>query len=50
MTELPLSLIPTFLVPLFLMLHSICIAQARKWKGVPERSYSTVRPLQDTPL
>jgi hypothetical protein len=32
MTVLPLSLIPTFLVPLFMMLHVICIAQARAWK------------------
>ncbi|MBV8866781.1 MAG: hypothetical protein JO210_15410 [Acidobacteriaceae bacterium] len=32
MTELPLSLIPTFAVPLFLILHLICIAQARQWK------------------
>jgi hypothetical protein len=34
MTVLPLSLIPTFGVPLFLILHIICIAQARRW---PER-------------
>ena len=33
MTVLPLSLIPTFLVPLFFILHVICIAQARAWKG-----------------
>lgn len=32
MTVLPLSLIPTFLVPLFFILHVICIAQARAWK------------------
>ncbi len=32
MTVLPLSLIPTFLVPLFLMFHVICIAEARTWK------------------
>jgi hypothetical protein len=31
MTELPLSLIPSFAVPLFLILHIICIAQARRW-------------------
>lgn len=31
MTVLPLSLIPTFLVPLFLMFHVISIAQASKW-------------------
>jgi hypothetical protein len=32
MAALPLSLIPTFAVPLLLMLHIICIAQARHWK------------------
>jgi hypothetical protein len=32
MTELPLSVIPTFAVPLLLILHIICIAQARRWK------------------
>lgn len=31
MTVLPLSLIPTFAVPLFLILHIICIAHARRW-------------------
>lgn len=31
MTELPMSMIPTFAVPLFFMLHIICIAQARQW-------------------
>jgi len=39
MTVLPLSLIPTFAVPLLIMLHVICIAQARQWK---ERPYSHV--------
>jgi hypothetical protein len=34
MTVLPLSLIPTFLVPLYLILHVICIAQARGWRSV----------------
>ncbi len=33
MTVLPLSLIPTFIVPLLLIFHVICIAQARAWKG-----------------
>jgi len=32
MTVLPMSLIPTFAVPLLIMLHVICIAQARHWK------------------
>jgi len=31
MTELPLSVVPTFGVPLFVILHVICIAQARRW-------------------
>ena len=31
-TVLPLSLIPTFLVPLFLMFHLISIAQVSKWR------------------
>ncbi len=31
MTVLPMSLIPTFAVPLLIMLHLICIAQARRW-------------------
>jgi hypothetical protein len=34
MTVLPLSFIPTFLVPLYLILHLICIAQARGWRLV----------------
>jgi hypothetical protein len=32
MMELPMSMLPTFGVPLFIMLHVICIAQARRWK------------------
>jgi hypothetical protein len=32
MTVLPMSLIPTFAVPLFMMLHVISIAQARRWE------------------
>jgi hypothetical protein len=38
MTVLPLSLIPTFAVPLLLILHVICIAQAMRWpqrQGAP---------------
>lgn len=34
MTVLPMSLIPTFEVPLFLILHIICIAQAVRWPQV----------------
>jgi hypothetical protein len=37
MTVLPLSLVPTFLVPLFFIFHAICIAQARAWKTAAER-------------
>jgi hypothetical protein len=35
MTGLPMSLIPTFEVPLFLILHFISIAQARQWQEQP---------------
>jgi len=31
MTVLPMSLIPTFAVPLFFIFHIICLAQARRW-------------------
>ncbi len=31
MTVLPMSYIPTFAVPVFLILHIICVAQARHW-------------------
>ncbi len=37
MTVLPLSLIPTFAVPMLLILHLICIAHARRW---PAQSHS----------
>ena len=36
MTVLPLSLIPKLLVPLFAILHVICIAQARFWTKISE--------------
>ena len=39
MTELPMSLIPTFGVPLFMMIHIICIAQALRW---PARRYAPI--------
>ncbi|MGE5204711.1 MAG: hypothetical protein ACM3PW_03785 [Chlamydiota bacterium] len=32
MAGLPLSLIPTFAVPLLALLHIICIAQAAHWE------------------
>jgi len=47
MNVLPLSLIPTFAVPLFLILHVICIVQASRWptqgrSTIGERLHSTV--------
>lgn len=39
MNVLPLSLIPTFAVPLLLILHVICIVQASRW---PMRQRSTI--------
>jgi len=42
MTVLPMSLIPTFAVPLLLILHLICIAQARQWA---EARFSSVGEL-----
>jgi hypothetical protein len=48
MTVLPMSLIPTFAVPLFMILHFICIAQARQWQ---EQPYPRVaEPLQSSSL
>ena len=47
MTVLPLSLIPTFFVPLFLMLHVICIAQARAWCVASQTGRQTATPLQN---
>jgi hypothetical protein len=46
MTVLPLSLIPTFLVPLYLIFHVICIAQARAWTAVPGGTSPAVRRAQ----
>jgi hypothetical protein len=40
-TMLPLSIIPTFLVPVLLILHLICIAQARRWPSVSANRDST---------
>jgi hypothetical protein len=46
MTVLPLSLIPGFLVPLFLILHIICIAQARRWPAEqPQHIAKATGPL-----
>ena len=50
MTVLPLSLIPTFFVPLFMMLHVICIAQARSWKTASQAGRQVVRPLQHSAI
>jgi hypothetical protein len=48
MTVLPMSLIPTFAVPLFMILHFICIAQARQWQA---QQYPRVgEPLQSSGL
>jgi hypothetical protein len=41
MTVLPMSLIPTFGVPLFFIFHIICVAQARRWPAQGQ-----VRPSQ----
>jgi hypothetical protein len=46
MTVLPLSLIPTFFVPLFIMLHVICIAQARSWKVATQVGRTAAGALQ----
>jgi hypothetical protein len=40
-TMLPLSIIPTFEVPVLLILHLICIAQARSWPAVSANRDST---------
>jgi hypothetical protein len=41
MAVLPMSLIPTFAVPLFLVLHMLCIAQAIRWQP---RASASVEP------
>src|SRR3984893_5950423 len=46
MTVVPLSLIPTFLLRIFVMLHVICIAQARTWRTAPQRASQTPSPAQ----
>ncbi len=46
MTVLPLSLVPTFFVPLLLIFHLICIAQARAWKIAPQGPHKVARPVQ----
>jgi hypothetical protein len=44
MTVLPLSLIPSFAVPLFLILHVISIAQARRWPVRNEQIQTRLQP------
>jgi len=44
MTMLPLSLIPTFAVPLMFILHFICIVQARRWPA--QRPSRMMEPLR----
>jgi hypothetical protein len=48
MTVLPMSLIPTFAVPLFMILHFISIAHARHWQEQPYPSVA--EPLQSSGL
>lgn len=50
MTTLPLSLIPTFFVPLFLIFHVICIAQARKWQPESTRNDQALGPVHPVSL
>ncbi len=50
MTVLPLSLVPTFLVPLFFIFHVICIAQARGWKGAPHHTGSNITAVQSAAI
>jgi hypothetical protein len=50
LTVLPLSLIPTFLVPLFTMIHVVCIAQARGWKAQTSGAQRTRMPISDVAL
>jgi hypothetical protein len=47
MTVLPMSYISTFAVPLFLILHIICIAQARRW---PATRFATTGNRFQTPM
>ena len=49
MTVLPLSLVPTFIVPLLLIFHVICIAQARAWKNTSDQTDQTAGPAQHSP-
>jgi hypothetical protein len=46
MTVLPMSLIPTFAIPVLLVVHIICIAQAWRWKRSASESNL---PLRSSP-
>jgi hypothetical protein len=46
MTVLPMSLIPTFAVPLFFILHIISIAQAKQWHARENQPAGQPLPLQ----
>jgi hypothetical protein len=48
LTVLPLSLIPTFVVPLLLILHVICIAQARRWPARKDSLSPLFLPREST--
>ena len=50
MTVLPLSLIPTFIVPLMVIFHIICIAQARTWKTASGDGRQTLGPVRNLAL
>jgi len=46
-TVLPLSLIPTFFVPLLTIFHVICIAQAKAWKNAPGNTVEARQLVND---
>jgi hypothetical protein len=46
MTVLPLSLVPTFLVPLLTMLHVICILQAKAWESASGETRHSATPVR----
>jgi hypothetical protein len=48
MTVLPMSYIPTFAVPVFLILHIISIAQARRWPATGVAATGTRLPRRAT--
>ncbi len=48
MTVLPLSLVPTFIVPLLLIFHVICVAQAKAWRGVSGDTRQATRAVEDS--